>query len=456
MAAGLRRAGFDEVRELPLADGGDGTLDALLASRGARAARTASPARSVIPVDAEWATAARWRRGGRDGAGERARARRRSQRPAARVDPRHRRADRRPSCASGARRVIVGVGGSATTDGGLAAVETLGWSSDGIAGHGRVRRVDPLPRRRARVRAAEGRDATHRSRCSPAGSRVSPTQYEQRTGVDVRELAGRRRRRRSRRRSGRDRRRASSPASTWSPTPPASKTRSTTSTWSSPARASSTSPASTGKIVGGVLEWADRRGGAARRGDRRPGHARGARGARGAPGRPGARAHRPGVAGGRGVRACGDAGRGGRARGGAQGAGTRRRVAAQTPSTQMKLPVAAPSRTAFASWYSGEWYQRRAASASGNSSTTNRFGTRSPSSTSDAPHARGSARRTARRRPPPAGGSGRTARRRSRPLRRARRQPCVILAHVRTGDERRANRVARQERRPRAGYPGSQ
>ena len=61
------------------------------------------------------------------------------------------------------------------------------------------------------------------------------------------------------------------------------------------------------------------------------------------------------------------------------------RVAAQTPSTQMKLPVAAPSRTAFASWYSGEWYQRRAASASGNSRTTNRFGTRSPSSTSDAP-----------------------------------------------------------------------
>ena len=33
---------------------------------------------------------------------------------------------------SGARRVIVGVGGSATTDGGLAAVEALGWSLDGI------------------------------------------------------------------------------------------------------------------------------------------------------------------------------------------------------------------------------------------------------------------------------------------------------------------------------------
>src|SRR2546426_394392 len=33
MGAGLRRAGF-EVHELPLADGGEGTLDALLAGRG--------------------------------------------------------------------------------------------------------------------------------------------------------------------------------------------------------------------------------------------------------------------------------------------------------------------------------------------------------------------------------------------------------------------------------------
>ena len=41
---------------------------------------------------------------------------------------------------SGARRVIVGVGGSATTDGGLAAVEALGWSLGGIDGDGRVRR----------------------------------------------------------------------------------------------------------------------------------------------------------------------------------------------------------------------------------------------------------------------------------------------------------------------------
>ncbi|MGH9032452.1 MAG: glycerate kinase, partial [Acidimicrobiia bacterium] len=34
IATGLARAGFDEVRRLPLADGGEGTLDALLAARG--------------------------------------------------------------------------------------------------------------------------------------------------------------------------------------------------------------------------------------------------------------------------------------------------------------------------------------------------------------------------------------------------------------------------------------
>ncbi len=34
IAAGVTRAGFDDVRSVPLADGGEGTLDALLAARG--------------------------------------------------------------------------------------------------------------------------------------------------------------------------------------------------------------------------------------------------------------------------------------------------------------------------------------------------------------------------------------------------------------------------------------
>ena len=78
------------------------------------------------PVDAEWALLAGRHRGRRDGAGERARAR------AARRDDPLRASTRgtgeliAAAIRAGARRVIVGVGGSATTDGGLAAVEALG------------------------------------------------------------------------------------------------------------------------------------------------------------------------------------------------------------------------------------------------------------------------------------------------------------------------------------------
>ena len=48
MAAGLRTAGFDDVTELPLADGGEGTLDALLSARGGLPAGSRrSPGRSA-------------------------------------------------------------------------------------------------------------------------------------------------------------------------------------------------------------------------------------------------------------------------------------------------------------------------------------------------------------------------------------------------------------------------
>ena len=45
IAAGLRRAGYDDIVELPLADGGEGTLDTLLAARGGsrRVARVTGP-----------------------------------------------------------------------------------------------------------------------------------------------------------------------------------------------------------------------------------------------------------------------------------------------------------------------------------------------------------------------------------------------------------------------------
>lgn len=129
MAAGLETAGF-EARRIPLADGGDGTLDALVAGRGGslRTARVTGPLGA--PVEAQWAllpdgtaivemaraSGLALVEGGNDplrastrGTGELISA----------------------ALRSGARHVVVGVGGSATTDGGLAAVDALGWSLAG-------------------------------------------------------------------------------------------------------------------------------------------------------------------------------------------------------------------------------------------------------------------------------------------------------------------------------------
>src|SRR3954468_11117291 len=55
MGRGLRSAGASTVIELPLADGGDGTLDVILATRGGarRTARVTGPLGD--PVEAEWA-----------------------------------------------------------------------------------------------------------------------------------------------------------------------------------------------------------------------------------------------------------------------------------------------------------------------------------------------------------------------------------------------------------------
>jgi glycerate 2-kinase len=131
MAAGIRRAGFDEVIELPLADGGEGTLDTLLAARGGsrRTARVTGPLGD--PVDAEWGVLT-----GGVAIVEMAQASglalvhdhndplRASTRGTGEMIAAVR--------AQGFNRVVVAVGGSATTDGGLAAVEALGWSLQGM------------------------------------------------------------------------------------------------------------------------------------------------------------------------------------------------------------------------------------------------------------------------------------------------------------------------------------
>ncbi|HEX4521667.1 MAG TPA: glycerate kinase [Gaiellaceae bacterium] len=122
MAEGARRAGW-ECAMLPLADGGEGTLDALGGPN--RSSRVTGPL--DVPVEAAWrleggaavieaaAASGLTLAGGAQandplaattyGTGELIAA----------------------ALAAGATDVIVGVGGSATTDGGLGAVEALGW-----------------------------------------------------------------------------------------------------------------------------------------------------------------------------------------------------------------------------------------------------------------------------------------------------------------------------------------
>lgn len=131
IARGLRTAGFSEIVELPLADGGEGTLDALVAAKGGSRRTTRVTGPLGDPVDAEWAVLP-------DGTGvvEMARASGRAL-VTGRPDPL--KASTRgtgeliaAAARAGVRRIVVGVGGSATTDGGLAAVETLGWSLAGL------------------------------------------------------------------------------------------------------------------------------------------------------------------------------------------------------------------------------------------------------------------------------------------------------------------------------------
>jgi glycerate kinase len=131
MAAGVRRGGYDEIAEMPLADGGEGTLDMLLAARGGsrRTARVTGPLGG--PVDAEWGVLS-----GGVAIIEMARASGLAL-VAGSNDPL--RASTRGTGeliavarSQGFRRIVVAVGGSATTDGGLAAAEALGWSLQGL------------------------------------------------------------------------------------------------------------------------------------------------------------------------------------------------------------------------------------------------------------------------------------------------------------------------------------
>lgn len=126
IAAGVRRGGIADVRVLPLADGGEGTLDAMVAAIGGsiRTARVTGPLGDAI--DAAYAVLS-----GGVAVVEMALA---SGHALVRGHADPLRASTRgtgeliaAAARAGCKRIVVGVGGSATTDGGLAAVEALGW-----------------------------------------------------------------------------------------------------------------------------------------------------------------------------------------------------------------------------------------------------------------------------------------------------------------------------------------
>src|SRR6266536_1037396 len=187
MAAGLETAGF-EARRIPLADGGGGTLDALVAARGGslRSVRVTRPLGD--PVEAQWALLP-------DGTAivEMARAS-----GLALVDGRNDplRASTRgtgeligAALRSGARQVVVGVGGSATTDGGLGAVDALGWS---LAGHDVTVACDVTTTFLDAATVYGPQKGATRAQVSLLTRRLArlADEYRNRTGVDVTVLEG--------------------------------------------------------------------------------------------------------------------------------------------------------------------------------------------------------------------------------------------------------------------------
>jgi glycerate kinase len=188
IATGLRAGGFEDVRVVPLADGGDGTLDVLVSVLGGSRRRATVTGPLGEPVDAEWGMLP-----GGTAVVEMAQASGlaavRGRNDALRASTRGTGELIATAVRAGARTVIVGAGGSATTDGGLAAVEALGWSLGGadvvIACDVSTPFVDA-----ARLFAPQkGATDAQVSLLTRRLARLAD-EYEARTGVDVRTLPG--------------------------------------------------------------------------------------------------------------------------------------------------------------------------------------------------------------------------------------------------------------------------
>ena len=212
---GARHQGW-VADEVPMSDGGEGLLEAL----GGVVRHTRVPGPLGEPVDAEWrwldgppsgrrlgdgphAAPHGWHAGG--GAPrwptaviEMARAAGRSLLPAPRGDDPLRASTRGvgelvvAAVAAGARRVVVGCGGSATTDGGLGAVEAIGEAECSLAGVDLVAAVDVRTRfaDAARVFGPQKGATPAQVRELEGRLRRLATEYRQRSGTDVGDMAG--------------------------------------------------------------------------------------------------------------------------------------------------------------------------------------------------------------------------------------------------------------------------
>ena len=300
MARGLRSAGVESVLELPLADGGEGTLDVILATRGGarRTARVTGPLGDA--VEAEWAMLG-------DGTAvvEMARASGHALVDPARRDPLE--ANTRgtgeliaAAIRAGANHVIVGVGGSATTDGGLAAVQALDWSFRGtpvtVACDVTTAFTDAAVVYGPQKGASDAQIALLTRRLEQLAG-----VYRDRTGVDVTTVES----------AGAAGGLAGGLAAIGARLEPGfdvvadlvglqDALAGADLVVTGEGKLDATSFA--GKVVGGVLELAADADVVRRGRHRGPGHRRGARGGVGARRRDGSRAHRPRLAGGRGVR----------------------------------------------------------------------------------------------------------------------------------------------------------
>ncbi|HEY3832174.1 MAG TPA: glycerate kinase [Acidimicrobiia bacterium] len=188
IATGLTRGGYDEVAQVPMADGGDGTLQVLAAVLGGSWRSVTVDGPLGRPVDAGWLMLP-----GGTAAIEMARASGLAL-VAGHNDPL--RASTRgtgqlidAARTAGCRQLVVAVGGSATTDGGLAAIEALHWSLGGVdttvACDVQTRFVDAADVYGPQKGASPAQVGLLRRRLE-----MLADQYEARTGVDVRVIDG--------------------------------------------------------------------------------------------------------------------------------------------------------------------------------------------------------------------------------------------------------------------------